>query len=298
MQRTVTALFALSTVAWGLDEWRPVKGGILGGISDLALVEHTKQRSVFLCVHDNKNPTEPRVGLVIVPPTHEQPVEYRAIDWKFDAEAIDLESIAHFPGRPMEFIALISRGMAFHLKLSPDWKKLETLGRFTVPKVPENQNFEGLSVQQVGTRMVIAWADRGDSAKAATLFWGEFRYHDNKPVAQRYEVRHVRSVGVMVPWPEKNVRHISEMKIDETGTTFIAAASDPGDDGPFQSAIYLAGVFHYEKDGFVFLLHPKMLRIRSIFDHKIEAMELVPGDGGVILGTDDENFGGWVSISW
>lgn len=292
------ALFALSTVAWGLDEWRPVKGGILGGLSDLALVEHNKTRSVFLCVHDNKNPSEPRVGLVIVPPTHEDPVEYRTVDWKFDPEAIDLESVAHFPGRPLEFIALISRGIVFHLKLSADWKTLETLGRFTVPKIPASPNFEGLSVQQIGSHMVIAWADRGDAARAGTLFWGEFRFQAGKPLQHRYEVRGVKQVGVLVPWPVKNVRHISEMKIDETGTTFIAAASDPGDDGPFLSAIYLAGVFHYEKDEFVFHLHPRMLRIRSIYDHKIEAMELVPGDGGVILGTDDENFGGWVSISW
>jgi hypothetical protein len=296
--RTLLAMFALTVAAWGVDEWRPVKGGILGGLSDLALVEHNREHSVFLCVHDNKNPKEPRVGLVVIPPRPDVPVEYRTVDWQFDPETIDLESISTLPGRPREFLALISRGTLFHLRLSEDWKRLETVGRFLVPNIPPAQNFEGLSVQKVDNRLVMAWADRGEQDRAATLFWGELRYREDREGKDRYEVRKVKSVGVQVPWPRQNVRHISEMKIDETGTTFIAAASDPGDDGPFESAIYLAGVFHFVKDEFTFHLHPRMLRLRSIHGHKIEALELVPGDGGVVMGTDDENFGGWVSTSW
>ena len=55
-----------------------------------------------------------------------------------------------------------------------------------------------------------------------------------------------------------------------------------------ESATDLGRVFTFE--GF--------LRIRTFGDYKIEGMELVPGTGGIIFATDDENFGGWVLHNW
>lgn len=266
-----------------------MRGGIQGGISDLALVEHSLEKSSFLVVHDNKNPGEPRVGLITV--SGAKPVLYQKVEWNWDKEVIDLESIAAFPGRPGEYVALISRGTVFHVKLSADHLHLKTLGQFTLPELPPLQNFEGLSLQMVEGRLLIAWADRGDGSRAGQLYFGEF-------FPGAYAVRNVRSVSVRVPWPTTNTRHISEMKVDETGVLLIAAASDPGDEGPFSSAIYLAGIFRPGAKGFDFRLHPRMLRLRTIPDHKIEALELVPGLGGIMLGTDDENFGGWVMFNW
>lgn len=286
----VLLLFIASAGFMAAQEWRPVRGGITGGISDLALVEHSPEKSSFLVVHDNKAPSEPRIGLITV--SGPKPVVYQPVEWKWEKEVIDLESIAAFPGRPGEFVALISRGTAFHLKLAPDHLHLETLGHFNLPDPPPNQNFEGLSLQMVDGRFLIAWADRGDGPRPARIYFGEFQ-------PQPYAVKHVRSITMQVPWPTQYVRHVSEMKVDETGVLFIAAASDPGDDGPFASAIYLGGIFRPSpKGGFDFRPHPRLLRLRTIPDHKIEALELVPGLGGIILGTDDENFGGWVMFNW
>jgi hypothetical protein len=271
------------------DDWRPVRGGILGGISDLALVEHTPDHSSFLIVHDNKALTDPRVALITV--SGSKPVAYQLIDWKIDPECIDLESISAVPGRPGEFLALISRGIVYHIRLSADRKSAESIGRFTLPDLPPDLNFEGLSIQRLDGRLLLAWADRGAEDRPGRLYFGELQLDG-------YRLSQVQSTTIRVPWPERNVRHISEMKVDEGGILFLASASDPGDDGPFSSAVYLGGVFSFEKKRLRFKPHPRLLRVRTFADHKIEGMELVPGNGGIIFATDDENFGGWVLYNW
>ena len=271
------------------DDWRPVRGGILGGISDLALVEHTADRSTFLIVHDNKALTDPRIALITV--AGAKPVVYERIDWKFDPDCIDLESISAIPGRPGEFLALISRGIVFHIRLAADRKAAETIGRFTLPDLPPDLNFEGLCIQRLDGRFLLAWADRGADERPARLYFGELQLDG-------YKLSQVQSTAIRVPWPTQHVRHISEMKVDEGGVLVLASASDPGDDGPFSSAVYLGGVFSFETSKLRFKPHPQLLRVRTFADHKIEGMELVPGNGGIIFATDDENFGGWVLYNW
>jgi len=271
------------------DDWRPVRGGILGGISDLALVEHTPDHSTFVIVHDNKALTEPRTALITV--SGSKPVAYQPLIWNFDSECIDLESISAVPGRPGEFLALISRGIVYHIRLSADRKSAETIGRFTLPDLPPDLNFEGLCLQRLDGRLLLAWADRGADERPARLYFSELQLAG-------YKVSQVQSTTIRVPWPTHNVRHVSEMKVDEGGVLFLASASDPGDDGPFTSAVYVGGVFSFEKQKLRFKSHPQLLRIRTFADHKIEGMELVPGNGGLIFATDDENFGGWVLYNW
>lgn len=115
---------------------------------------------------------------------------------------VDLASISSLPGHPNEFL---------HVHLSDDRKTFTTLGRFNLPEIPSDQNFEGLCVQKI--------------------------------------------------------------------------------DGPFESAIYLGGVFTFEGAKLRFKPHPRLLRNRTFADHKIEGMELVSGIG-------DEYFGGWVLYNW
>jgi hypothetical protein len=271
------------------DDWRPVRGGILGGISDLALVERTADHSTFIIVHDNKALTDPRAALITV--SGPKPVAYQPLEWQLDPECIDLESISAVPGRPGEFLALISRGIVYHIRLRADHKAVETVGRFTLPDLPPDLNFEGLCIQRLDGRFLLAWADRGADERPARLYFGELQLDG-------YKISQVQSTTIRVPWPTQNVRHVSEMKVDEGGVLFVAAASDPGDDGPFASAIYLGGVFSFEQQKLRFKPHPQLLRVRTFADHKIEGMELVPGNGGIIFATDDENFGGWVLYNW
>lgn len=287
--RSFSLLLASALLACAADTWRPVRGGLLGGISDLALVEHTPDHSTFFIVHDNKALTDPRVGLITV--SGSKPVVYRPLKWAFDKDCIDLESITQLPGHPGEFLALISRGIVYHIRLLPDRQTVETIGRFTLPDLPPDQNFEGLCVQKLDGHLLIAWADRGANERPGRLYFGEL-------TLPGYKVTQEQSTTIRVPWPLHDVRHISEMKVDAGGVLFIASASDPGDDGPFESAVYLGGVFSFEGKRLRFKPHPEMLRVRTFADHKIEGMELVPGNGGIIFATDDENFGGWVLYNW
>jgi hypothetical protein len=274
---------------WGGD-WRPVRGSILGGLSGLALVENTGAQSTFLIVHDNKAMADSRLALITV--AGPQPVAYRPVTWKFDADCIDLEAVTAMPGRPGEFLALISRGLVYHLRLDAARQTAETLGRFTLPDLPANPNLEALSLQSLQGRSLLVWADRGDGDRPARLFFGELK------LGGGYQVSDVASAGIRVPWPVQNVRHVSDLRVDEGGVLYFSAASDAGDDGPFTSAIYLGGVFRVGKKKTRFAAYSQLIRLRTLADRKIEGMEIVPGSGGLIFATDDENFGGWVLSTW
>jgi hypothetical protein len=172
-----------------------------------------------------------------------------------------------------------------------DEKKVEVQSRFKLPDVGDKSNFEGISLLKMGSRMLIAWAHRGEEDDPGLIYFGEFDMRTRG-------VKDVQKVEVRVPWPMKHTRHISDMKLDETGVVWIASTCDPGDDGPFDSAIYLAGVFYEDGGKFKFRKSQNMIRMRTLPDRKVEAFELVPGIGGVIFGTDDENYGGWVLYNW
>jgi hypothetical protein len=271
------------------EEWRPVRGSILGGLSGLALVESTATQSTFLIVHDNKALTDPRLALITV--NGPQPVVYRPVAWRFDADCIDLEAITAIPGRPGEYLALISRGLVYHIRLDAARPSAETLGRFPLPALPPQAHLEALSLQRLDDRYLLAWADRGEGDRPARLFFSELRLDG-------YQLSGVESTAIRVPWPVQNVRHVSDLRIDEAGVLTFAAASDAGDDGPFSSAIYLGGVFRFGKKKPRLAAYAQLIRLRTFPDRKIEGMELVPGSGGFLFATDDENFGGWVLSTW
>ncbi|MGL5193818.1 MAG: hypothetical protein ACRC8Y_09450, partial [Chroococcales cyanobacterium] len=95
-----------------------------------------------------------------------------------------------------------------------------------------------------------------------------------------------------VPWPEEDVRHISDLKVNNSGVLYITSARDSGDDGPFDSAVYAAGLFSMNGDQLEFRPASSLAPLYRVKGHKIEALEFLPGlSGGKILGTDDENQG-------
>ena len=89
-----------------------------------------------------------------------------------------------------------------------------------------------------------------------------------------------------------NVRHISDLKVDRSGQLWITAATDPGDDGPFDSAVYEAGKFLIQGETIAFQENTELLPLSRFPGHKIEAIELIgETQRETILGTDDENSG-------
>ena len=86
------------------------------------------------------------------------------------------------------------------------------------------------------------------------------------------------------------------MKVDKSGVLYISASSDPdNDDRPFQTAVYNAGSLSvHPKDGqdIVFQKNDKPIKLFEDHNHKIEGIELGPGQsGGLFLATDNENGG-------
>ncbi|BAY24054.1 hypothetical protein NIES2100_38470 [Calothrix sp. NIES-2100] len=278
-----TLLFLCQRV-WAQD-WLPVRGGISFGISGIALIEQKSNSLDFLIVHDNKKPLQGRLAILNLSGKN-QP-EYFALNWIGNAELpSDLEALTSIPGtKNNSFIALSSSGKAYSIQLETDKKNISLIKEFKLPAIPQESNFEAFSLQDIDGKLVAVWAHRGEAEAPAVIYWGLLDL-------TKYQIMLTGSANLKVPFPSGNVRHISDMKIDPTGVVFISAASDPGDNGPFQSALYVAGSLGYRNHKIVFKQNAQLVPLYRKNYHKIEAIELVPGaEGGVIVATDDENFG-------
>jgi hypothetical protein len=275
--------------------WQQV-GGPLRNVSGMALVgqgadEVGPTRVEFLVVHDNKAPDEPHVGAVVF--SYENGVQYRRLAWPRRVEPpVDLEAICPLPGTPGSYLALTSRGRLLHLRYggSRSDEPLEVLHESTLPGLEKNPNLEGFAVQSLGGRSVAIWAERGDGDKPGTLYWGT--YDD---VADAVTLR--GQADVAVPYPSgRNTRHVTDLRLDGAGTVWAASASDPGDNGPFESAVYAVGTIQVRGDAVEFRQNPELTRLWS-FPRKVEALEFQPGaDGRVYFGADDESAGGWLYV--
>lgn len=187
--------------------------------------------------------------------------KYTPLKWLGDDIPTDLEAVSAVPEMKNDFMAFTAAGRVFHIELN------------------RTDN--------------AVWAERGLDAKPATLFW-------SKLDLKSYTFSQLGSASVKVPYPVGNTRNISDVKIDQTGAVFISSAADPGNDGPFASAVYFAGTFSVDNPPNIKFVQPSALTRLFIFDcHKIESIEFVPGaDGGLAFGTDDENLGSSIYLNW
>jgi len=291
----LAGLGALSKAAWSPQQaerasvksaWHTTARGITEGISGLALVEHTARHTILLAAHDNKAPGEKRLSLLTWRPPDSW--EARLLAWPGENPPIDLEAIAHVSDRPGEFILFASSGEACVITLAAERDAITVQARFAVPNAGPTRQFEGFDLQKLGSSVVACWGDRGDSEAPTQLFWAMF---DSATRA----FGKVESANWRVPWPVEHQRHVSDLRILNTGTLLITASSDPGDDGPFAGAIYIAGTLNRVGERTTFSADPAPTRIFATTDHKIEAIAFVPGPtGGIFLGADNENRGGAV----
>lgn len=266
------------------QQWRPVRGGILFGISGMALVKQQSDEMQFLIVHDNKGKDEGRLGVITI--KGEAQPEYVALTWPSNVELpMDLEAIASIPGSINAFMALTSSGKIYHIIFDNN-KTISVVKVFALPAITARTNLEGFTLQEIDGNLLAVWAHRGAGDEAATIYWGKLNLNT-------YQIAQTSSVNLKVPLPTgANVRHISDLKVDKAGILFIASASDPGDNGPFASAVYVAGSFGVRRNAIAFRPNPDLVPLYHYNYHKIEAIELVPGAaGGFVFGTDDENMG-------
>ena len=177
--------------------------------------------------------------------------------------------------------------------------------------------FESFALARVGAKTIAVWAYRGSTSTPATVYWGSFKHVNND-----YEIEPVpRPVHICAPWPgveananndrcelapvakwpDGDLRHIADLKIDAAGVVYVAAAVDGGNTGRrFISTVYIAGTFTPAVDGFTFSESPAHKGYLFQFaKYKIEALEFVPGAvGGMAFGTDDEDDGSSIYLDW
>ena len=303
VKTAAASIFACTLISFGgctvssepVGGWQKI-GGPLRNVSGMALVSHeppTPQRprhntSHFLVVHDNKSPTEPRVGLVTVDGPLPFPVVYSPLRWRHQDLPADLEAVCPVPRTPGSFLAMTSAGRLLHLRLSDGG--VDVLHDSVLPGLKKTPNLEGFAVQSLGGQTVAAWAERGDGDEPGVLYFGTY-----DPVADAVTL--AGRGKVTVPFPATpDTRHVSDLRIDETGAVWATAASDPGDRGPFRSALYELGTLR-AADGRVTFEPNGNLAPRWTTNRKIEALELLPGEQGLVyFGADDEAAGGWVYI--
>ncbi|MFH8344789.1 hypothetical protein [Streptomyces sp. NPDC018045] len=265
--------------------WQQVGDDITSGVSGLAVVPGSRAgRTDLLVARDNKKPGENRLATIRLRPGDRPRV--RPLAWEGGETPTDLEALDAVPGRPGEYVALASDGTGYHLRLNADRSVARTLGTFTVPGASEDDDYEGFALSHQAGRLVAVWADRGRDSRPATLRAARLdlaRHTVSAPVAATFRA----------PYPAAHVRHVSDLKVGASGALSVSSASDPGDDGPFDSALYDAGTVSADRRGTVRLSvrkDPKPLG--RYVGHKIEALACLPHSRQGVLGTDDENAGG------
>ncbi len=231
-----------------------------------------------IIVRDNKKPGENRAARVSL--RHGRVTHVQPLNWNGDFP-VDLEAIDSIPSSPGEFVALASSGRAFHIQA--ERHAVTVLGAVSLPHGADGDNYEGFALASIAGRLVAVWADRGQDDRPATVYAAEFD-------AQHLRFGTPQSQPFRAPFPTAHVRHASDLKVFGDGRIVVSSASDPGDDGPFESAIYVAGTVRLDGDALRLTTERAPKKLAEFPSHKVEA--LTAYDHGLLLGTDDENAGG------
>jgi len=259
------------------NDWQLVGNERSVAMSGVTIVDgHT------IVVHDNKREYEGRIGIVT---ESGDELKYRILEWPDKTLPFDLEALTLIPGSVTDMIAMESQGKCHWLVFDQEKMRLAYNGFIQIPKIKWPTNLEGFGLMKVGDKFVAVWGHRGKSEHPGKLYWGWLDFNS-------WTVELIDSIEITVEWPTEHVRHISDLKIAENGDCWVSASSDPGDDGPFSSAIYRIGKFKFENNQVSF---KHIVNSRPVFKfktRKVEGIALV--ENGIIVATDDENFGGYI----
>ena len=235
-----------------------------------------------IVVHDNKREYEGRIGIVT---ESGEGLKYRILEWPDETLPFDVEALATIPGSVTDMIAMESQGKCHWLVFDQAKMRLVYNGFIQIPKIKWPTNLEGFGLMQVGGKFLAAWGHRGKSEYPGKLFWGWMDFNSRT-------VEAVDSIEISVEWPTEHVRHIADLKINEMGDCWVSSTSDPGDDGPFSSALYNLGRFQIEDNQINFYQVLNRIPPFKFETHKVEGFDFI--ENGIINATDDENFGGYI----
>ena len=266
----------------------------LPDISGLAWIDGDR----FLAVHDAKAPEEndiPRVSLLRLPDSLTG-IHYRPLALSHPAgPSNDFESIARIPGTD-DYLLIESteqqstmphtRRLFLTRFANDSWQQVDVLDWPTPSHI-----VEGAAVAKLDDRFVFVYAERSDGRGSTPLRWAPF-----DPRAKTFGT--FRTVSFTCPFPTgPHARPVSGIDIDRAGYVYVGSAEDPGDNGPFTSAVYRIGRVTLVEGRPQIVLREVPQRLGTLDGMKVESVSIreLPGRGAeVFVGTDDENYGGTV----
>ncbi|WP_260333882.1 hypothetical protein [Streptomyces beigongshangae] len=281
-------LFAAVPAGAG-SSWQKVGDDARSGVSGLAHEGPADGGAAVrvLVVHDNKRSGQQRLSRI----THRKgSVRVAPITWD-GPQPVDLEAIEAVPGRAGEYLALASRGIVHHLKVTGSMARVVDYS--PLPAVGEGDDFESFALVAANGRLAAVWADRGAGTKRpSTLYTAPLMF---TPRGQPQFATVTRRTYRAAYPTDEGTRHISDISVTDSGRLIVSSASDAGDDGPFDSAVSDAGRVSVTAAGHVHITLDAAPSVLGTFpQYKIEGVECLPGTTEALVGTDDENLGGYV----
>lgn len=265
----------LLTLAQAVEPvWVFTEAGKEAAISGIALRGEDGGALSLVVVHDNKG-TEGAVELITL---RDGVPSFAPIAWPLPYP-VDLEAVANIPGAESDLVVAQSDGHLARVRLGEG--ALTIVGVWTLPGADQ---LEGLSVRAGANGSLLAlWANRGGAADGAVV--SSSTLLANGKVKATKVLARVRSPLVESP----HSRHITDLYVDPDGQVWASAALDPGDDGPFRSALWALGSW----DGKRWTHAPADAPKFCIDTHKVEGLSRARD--GWLLGADDETAGGFLS---
>jgi hypothetical protein len=268
----VLPLAALPGASHADATWQQLGTGITRGISGLAPAP-----SGWVIARDNKSAGQNRIAL-LSPGRQVTQLNWPGTDPK------DLESLAKVPGTSNRYITCTSARKCKVFDLSG---ATITVRRSLTLPVGGSEN-EALALTRMSNGSTVAlWADRGSGSTPGKL-------HAAVLNLSTWKFGTATTASVSVPWPSGPVRHVSDAAVVE-GHILVTSASDPGNNGPFDSAAYDVGTLSLSSSRVTFSLHTPT-ELGRFSGHKIEGLACA-ASGPDLLGSDDENRGGAVAVA-
>ena len=258
-------------------------------------------QEAFLVVHDGKNDAEerdqPRVSLVKTPTSIAGIQIEPQKTLKFSPIPNDLESVALVPGRRGALLA--ESGVAS----DPDKKMIYYItwdAQLTFEVKSETEwpipvtNVEATAVASIGDQLWFLYAERNDGHETTEIHGTELDIGNDGSLqfGDKWTSEHFTPP---VPADPTDARPASALNIDTDGTIYVASAFDPGDLGPFTSAVWNAGTVDVDSaGGFVLNLTDTPVAVAISDGLKIEAIALNADKSvrPIFIGMDDEDYGG------
>ena len=260
----------------------------ISGKRELAVsgISPTTDKDKYLVVHDNKKKGQLRVGLIDI----NADSLYIGLEWPTETLPMDLEALSDIPGLENEYIAMGSWGFCYWIKLDLQSQTIDLIKEFRIPGSGPPLNLENLLILGEGDNLYVAWAHRGSDHEESILYWGSISLFD-----EDIAISVIDSVFINIPWPLTAKRHMSDMDIDNNNILWTSATSDPGDDGPYKSAIYKIGLFEIVKEKINFNISQPFTKQFVFEKNKVEALAVI--NNKIVFATDDENLGSAINIS-